>query len=118
MSVVEHATIWYDSCSVLRHNTDQTVVNHGEGRAMLEVLLQCLIIGVWGATLTIHMRRLMRLARLRAPALPRDPQLRRKLERAWWWLGREEFWRGMQADLLQALQLSLLIVILGWGWLA
>ncbi len=82
---------------------------------MVALLVQCAIISLWAATLSVHMRRLFRLAGIAVPAILRERRLRHELERMWWWLGREEFWRAVQSDSLRCLQLTLMIFILVWG---
>jgi len=32
----------------------------------------------------------------------------------WWWLGREEFWRRVQADTWYCLQITLMLFLLVW----
>jgi hypothetical protein len=79
------------------------------------VLVQMSIAAIWAAILVLHTRRLLRLTRVVAFAAPRDQVLRQRLRRAWWWLGREEFWSAIQRDLLHCLLLTLLLIVLAWG---
>lgn len=80
---------------------------------MTGILIQLLLIIVWSVALTIHGRRLFRLAVVPAIA-DRRRYLRQKAERMWWWLGRDEFWREMQNDTFRCIQLSFMVLILAW----
>ena len=82
---------------------------------MVEMIVQVAIVGLWGCILYIHTRRLLRLAQVQVPGLWRDPSRRTKLARLWFWLGREEFWRAVQADGLRCTQLTLMVFLLAWG---
>jgi hypothetical protein len=33
----------------------------------------------------------------------------------WWWLGREEYWREVQADVLRCVQLTFMLFLMAWG---
>jgi hypothetical protein len=76
---------------------------------------QIAIVSIWATMMIGQTRRLFRLARPVGAATRRDQALRRRIERIWWWLGRDEFWRGVQKDCVRGLQLTLLILILAWG---
>lgn len=80
---------------------------------MVTILVEVVVVVMWSAVLFLHTRRLMRLAN--AVALSPTPQsgLRRRLHRAWWWLGREEFWRGVQQDGVSCIQLTVMLFMLG-----
>ena len=78
-------------------------------------IVQTCIAALWAAILVLHARRLVRLTAVVAIAAPHQQVLRQRLRRAWWWLGREEFWSAVQRDSLQCLQVSLLLVLLVWG---
>jgi hypothetical protein len=82
---------------------------------MLGSIVQLVIVVMWGAILIIHTRRLIRLAQLETLQAWHDRRLRRKLTRIWWWLGREEYWRGVQADGLRCMQITLLLFLMAWG---
>ena len=73
---------------------------------MVGYLIQLAVVGLWGCILVVHTRRLLRLAQVHAPRIWRDSSRRKKLARLWFWLGREEFWRAVQADGLRCTQLS------------
>ena len=79
---------------------------------MFSLLVQLSITCVWAATIGVHARRLLRLAHFEIGVGQSNAVLRRQLDRIWWWLGRAEFWRDMQHDCLQSLQLTLLIFLL------
>jgi len=61
----------------------------------------------------MHGWRLLRLARIHQ-GWDRDP-LRGALHRAWFWLGREEFWSSVQRDSAFCLQLTLMLFVLAWN---
>lgn len=82
---------------------------------MMALVVQLVIVLIWGAMLTIQTRRLIRLAQLESLSAWRNQRLRRKLTRIWWWLGREEYWRGVQIDGLRCMQLTLMLFLLAWG---
>jgi hypothetical protein len=82
---------------------------------MMGFIVQLVIIGMWAATLVIHIRRLLRLAQLETLGVWHDQRLRRKLTRVWWWLGREEYWRDVQIDGLRCIQLTLMLFLMVWG---
>jgi hypothetical protein len=79
------------------------------------IVVQTSIAAIWAAVLVLHTRRLMRLTRAVAVAAPREQLLSQRLRRAWWWLGREEYWSAVKRDSLRCLQLSLMLVLLIWG---
>lgn len=82
---------------------------------MVEMVVQLIIIGVWSAMIGSHTRRLLRLAQAISFTSLHERPLRRRLDRVWWWLGREEFWRNVQADSVRCVQLTLMILLLAWG---
>jgi hypothetical protein len=82
---------------------------------MLEILVQFAIVGMWGALLIIHARRLLRLAQLQTLEVWHGKQLRGKLTRVWWWLGREEYWGAVQNDGVRCVQMTLMLFLLVWG---
>lgn len=79
------------------------------------IFLQLLLVGLWGTTLTLHTRRLFRLAAIQAKG-DRSRYLRGKAQRMWWWLGRGEFWEGAQQDLLRSIELTLMVILIVLGW--
>jgi hypothetical protein len=81
----------------------------------IELVIQVTITVLWAAILVLHARRLLRLTRVVAFAAPCEHELRHRLRRAWWWLGREEFWSGVRRDSVHCLQLTLLLVLLAWS---
>jgi hypothetical protein len=83
--------------------------------AMIEMLVQLVIVGLWGAMLAIHTRRLLRLAQVESLAQWGERSLRPKLNRMWWWLGREEYWRAVQVDGLRCMQLTFMLFLIVWG---
>jgi hypothetical protein len=81
----------------------------------MPLLLHLMIAGVWASTLVIHTRRLFRLARVEQLRNWEEQRLRSGLNRLWWWLGQDEFWRGVTPDCLRALEVSLLIIMIALG---
>lgn len=79
---------------------------------MFALLLQLSITCIWGATIGVHTRRLLRLAHFEFGGGQGGELLRHRLDRVWWWLGRAEFWSDLQHDCLRSLQLTLLIFLL------
>jgi len=77
------------------------------------MVVQMSIVAIWAAMLVLHTRRLMRLTRVVAYAAPHEQVLRYRLRRAWWWLGRKEFWSTVSRDTLRCLQLTLLLIVVG-----
>ena len=82
---------------------------------MAALIVQLAIISMWGCILFVHMRRLLRLAKVSTPNLLYESSRRTKLERVWWWLGREEFWRAVQLDGLRCTQLTMMVFLMAWG---
>jgi hypothetical protein len=78
------------------------------------MLIQVVIVAMWGAVLALHTRRLLRLAHARVESGTPDQHLRRRMHRVWWWLGREEFWRKVQDDTFHCLQITLMLFLLAW----
>ncbi|NJN16505.1 MAG: hypothetical protein HC822_09640 [Oscillochloris sp.] len=75
--------------------------------------IQLIIVGVWGALLILHTRRLYRMARVPvATAGNRLRYMRSKIERMWWWLGREEFWFRMQRDVLRCIEATVMALLI------
>lgn len=74
-------------------------------------VVQLLLIGVWGVPLTLHLRRLYRLAAVPVSA-DRSLYVRSKARRMWWWLGRDEFWDGLAGDLLRCVEVTLMVALL------
>jgi hypothetical protein len=81
---------------------------------MAQLFVEAAVSVLWAAVLAIHTRRLLRLASVAIPASPRA-RVRARLHRVWFWLGREEFWRGTQHDCLYGMQLTLMLFALGLG---
>lgn len=81
---------------------------------MVELVVQLAIVGIWAAMLVIHTRRLLRLANIELKTRTAK-QLRPQLNRVWWWLGREEYWRAVQVDVLRGLQMTFMMFLLAWG---
>lgn len=79
---------------------------------------QLAIVAMWAAMLVIHTRRLLRLAQVETLALWGERNLRPKLDRVWWWLGREEYWRAVQIDVSRCLQMTFMIFLMAWGFYA
>jgi hypothetical protein len=83
---------------------------------MVQLFIQLGIIAIWAAVLSTQTRRLFRLAHVTSTLLGRrDPELRQSLQRVWWWLGRAEFWRTTQNDILHCVQLTLMGCIMAWN---
>jgi hypothetical protein len=81
----------------------------------MALFLQLMIAGVWSTTLVIQTRRLFRLACVAQLWQWEEVRLRSGLNRIWWWLGQDEYWRGVQPDCVKAIELSLMILLIGWG---
>jgi hypothetical protein len=81
----------------------------------MALLLQLMIAGVWATTLVMQTRRLFRLACVAQLRQWEEVRLRSGINRIWWWLGQDEYWRGVQPDCLKAIELSLMIFLIGWG---
>jgi hypothetical protein len=81
---------------------------------MIAMLIQVAIAAMWGAILALHARRLFRLAHVEVVSGTPDQQLRRRMHRVWWWLGREEFWRRVQVDTYHCLEITLMLFLLAW----
>ena len=79
---------------------------------MLALLIQLSVTCIWAVTIGIHVRRLLRLAHIDFGAGHYNGISRRGLDRIWWWLGRPEYWRDVERDCLQSLQLTLLFFLL------
>lgn len=77
-------------------------------------MLLLVIASIWAATIIIHTRRLLRLAKVEQ--LHRNTRLRTSLNRIWWWLGQDAFWNDVQTDGLRAVQLTLMIFLVAWGF--
>ena len=82
---------------------------------MIELIVQLAIVGIWAAMLVIHTRRLLRLSQVESLAQWGERRLRPKLNRVWWWLGREEYWGAVQTDVLRCLQMTFMMFLLAWG---
>ncbi len=80
----------------------------------MAVVVQLLLVGLWGTTLALHMRRLFRLAAIPATT-DRTRYLRGKAQRIWWWLGRDEFWYRMRDDSLRCIELTLMVGVIALG---
>jgi hypothetical protein len=78
------------------------------------MLIQVVIVAMWGAVLALHTRRLLRLAHAEVESGTLDQHLRRRMHRVWWWLGRDEFWRKVQDDTCHCLQITLMLFLLAW----
>jgi hypothetical protein len=82
----------------------------------MALLLQLVITGIWASTVLVHTRRLFRLACVsQLSRWDEQVRLRSSLSRMWWWLGQDEFWRGVRPDCLRAIELSLIIFLLAWS---
>lgn len=82
----------------------------------MPLLLHLMMAGVWASTVVIHTRRLFRLARVEQLARWEDRvRLRSGANRIWWWLGQQEFWRGVIPDCLRAMEITAMIFLIAWG---
>ncbi|KPV52912.1 hypothetical protein SE17_12685 [Kouleothrix aurantiaca] len=81
---------------------------------MVGFVVQVAIIAIWAAMLVIHTRRLLRLANIELKNRTARP-IRPQLHRVWWWLGREEYWRAVQVDVLRGMQMTFMMFLLVWG---
>ena len=82
---------------------------------MIELIVQLAIVAIWAAMLVVHTRRLLRLAQVESLAQWGERRLRPKLNRVWWWLGREEYWQAVQVDVLRCMQMTLIMFLMAWG---
>lgn len=82
---------------------------------MLALFIQTSIIGLWGTLLLIHVRRLLRMARVHMIDPIQRQQRRQQLKQIWWWLGQREFWLGVQSDTMRCLQLTLMVTVFVWS---
>lgn len=83
---------------------------------MMEMIVQLVIIGMWGVVFTVHTRRLLRLAQVALLPAIRDRTERQRLSRVWWWLGRAEFWQRVQNDCVRCVLLTLMLFMFAWGF--
>jgi hypothetical protein len=81
----------------------------------MALLFQLLIAGVWASTVIVHTRRLFRLAHVAQLSRWEDVRLRSGVNRLWYWLGQDEFWRGVQPDCVRAIEVSLMVFLIAWG---
>ncbi|GAB4446070.1 MAG: hypothetical protein OHK0015_48960 [Chloroflexi bacterium OHK40] len=81
----------------------------------MALLLHLMLAGVWASTIVIHTRRLFRLACVEQLRRWEDERVRTGLNRIWWWLGQDEFWRGVLPDSLRAIEITTMIFIIAWG---
>jgi hypothetical protein len=82
---------------------------------MLAGLLHLVLAGVWTVTFAAAVRRLRRMSHNAQLARWDDVLGRRSaLTRAWWVLGRTEFWGAVRLDTWRALQVSLIIFLLAY----
>ncbi|MFV9507661.1 MAG: hypothetical protein AB4911_24180 [Oscillochloridaceae bacterium umkhey_bin13] len=81
----------------------------------MPLLLHLVMMGVWSMTVAIHTRRLLRLARVEQLRNWEDTRVRMGMSRIWWWLGQDEFWRGVMPDCLKAVEVSVMIFLIAWG---
>jgi hypothetical protein len=77
---------------------------------MIIALIQLAVVSIWAALLGIHLRRLMRLARV-AFVRNNDASYRLLFSRLWFCLGRDEFWMSVQADGLRCTQLTIMLFL-------
>jgi hypothetical protein len=77
----------------------------------MAALIQMLLISLWAVPLTLHVRRLYRLAVVPVSA-DRTLFVRSKARRMWWWLGRDEFWDALRGDVLRCVEASLMITLI------
>lgn len=82
---------------------------------MVLFVLQLMVVCVWAATMTVHTRRLLRLACVEQLRRWEGLRVRSSLNRIWWWLGQDEFWRGVQKDTQHAVEVTLMIFLIAWG---
>jgi len=98
-----------------QHTKPEIARAHMWRKAMVAFIVQLVIVSIWAAMLVIHTRRLFRLAQVESLTQWGERRLRPKLHRMWWWLGREEYWRAVQVDVLRCLQMTLMCFLLAWG---
>lgn len=81
----------------------------------MAMLLNLMLAAIWASTLVIHTRRLFRLACVEQLRRWEAERLRSGLNRIWWWLGQDEFWRGVTPDCLRAIELTAMIFVIAVG---
>ncbi|GAB4437406.1 MAG: hypothetical protein OHK0015_30120 [Chloroflexi bacterium OHK40] len=81
----------------------------------MAMIIQLLLIGIWGAIVTRHTRRLYRLAVVPAIA-DRARFVRDKARRMWWWLGRDEFLGTLQRDTLRCVEATVMVGVIALGF--
>jgi hypothetical protein len=79
------------------------------------ILLQLAIVGAWAATILRHTRRLVQFVCANPAWAAQNQTIRPLANRIWWWLGREEFWRTVQADAWRCVEITLLVFLLVYG---
>jgi hypothetical protein len=82
---------------------------------MVALIVQVVIIGLWAAMLVTQTRRLLRMAQVESLTQWGERKLKPKLNRVWWWLGREEYWRAVQIDVMRCMQLTFIMFLMAWG---
>jgi hypothetical protein len=82
------------------------------------MIVQLSVVSLWGCILVIHTRRLLRLSQVQSPHVRSGHGRGGALARVWFWLGREEFWRAVQADGIRCTQLTVMVFVMAWGLLA
>ncbi len=78
------------------------------------LLAQSAIVLLWLVHLVMQMRRLVRLAHLEGLRRWEGIWLRSTLNRLWWWLGQESFWKQAQRDTLTCAQLTIMLTLANW----
>jgi hypothetical protein len=84
---------------------------------MIQLCVQFAVIVIWSLMIGFQVRRLLRLSSAEVVARW-GGRLRQRIGRMWWWLGREEFWLGVQSDVLRCLQMTLMVFLAAWGVLS
>jgi hypothetical protein len=81
---------------------------------MVELVVQMAVVGIWAVMFALQVRRLLRLSSVDLVSRWGAP-LRQCMGRVWWWLGREEFWSGVQSDVARCLQMTVMVFLTAWG---
>jgi hypothetical protein len=79
-------------------------------------MVELFVVVLWACIIAIHTRRLVRLTQVE-PLLSSSCQsvLRQRLNRAWWWLGREEYWRPVEPDSVRCIQVTFMLFLIALG---
>ena len=81
---------------------------------LVTLFVQIAVCGIWALMFGLQVRRLLRLSSIEIVSRW-GGHLRQRIDRLWWWLGREEFWSGVQGDVVRCLQITVMVFLTAWG---